>query len=539
MIESIGGRGVSLRMGAYRFAEQWPYLRYLGMGFWWAWIWLCYSSTSLFQLWIEGDFAFYVGFMYLCSTPAIAIACVLAAVFWRKATRLLQESRAVVSFGAVASVGTLLVALSQWLGGIPIFVAGGVLTGAGTSMLCLKTGSTFGTLGRREVLTAGCVSLMMASFLYFMGIGLPCAWRPFFVAALPIASAFLYIMPSDDPVSSEGLVQNRRGGGVGMKAFVCLVVASVMVAATAGFAKGLVAVGGSSESFDQLGSVSTFGIFLGVLAFSFLVNCADVVKVTRAAYATLIFFGVLVVLSSSFDGDLGILAVGKDLLWMLFTCLMAYMVFRFGFSPVRAFGLGQAAHLVASALFWWFGMLASESIRSASAHIVITTALILAIVIVFAFVFTDSDLRFMLSWRPGEPARTSKSAENEAGLPLSCASRSVDRRTMSNDGAGSVLQVAEAPACASSYAPQRELGLHERIMRIDDRFGISAREAEVMELFACGRSANWIAEELVISNNTVRSHLRSIYTKLDVHSRQELLDFLSTVPSHSDSDIVK
>ena len=49
-----------------------------------------------------------------------------------------------------------------------------------------------------------------------------------------------------------------------------------------------------------------------------------------------------------------------------------------------------------------------------------------------------------------------------------------------------------------------------------------------MDLFAQGRSANWIADALFISKNTVRSHLRAIYTKLDVHTRQELLDRLNS-----------
>ena len=58
-------------------------------------------------------------------------------------------------------------------------------------------------------------------------------------------------------------------------------------------------------------------------------------------------------------------------------------------------------------------------------------------------------------------------------------------------------------------------------------YGLSAREVEILLLFAQGRSANWIADSLTISNNTVRSHLRAIYVKLDVHTRQELIDFLA------------
>ena len=33
-------------------------------------------------------------------------------------------------------------------------------------------------------------------------------------------------------------------------------------------------------------------------------------------------------------------------------------------------------------------------------------------------------------------------------------------------------------------------------------------------------------ERLVISENTVRTHAKHIYTKLDIHRRQELLDML-------------
>ena len=61
----------------------------------------------------------------------------------------------------------------------------------------------------------------------------------------------------------------------------------------------------------------------------------------------------------------------------------------------------------------------------------------------------------------------------------------------------------------------------------DPVYGLSTRELEILDLFAQGRSAAWIAENLTISKNTVRTHLRAVYAKLDVHSRQELLDFLS------------
>lgn len=60
--------------------------------------------------------------------------------------------------------------------------------------------------------------------------------------------------------------------------------------------------------------------------------------------------------------------------------------------------------------------------------------------------------------------------------------------------------------------------------RIQERFRLSAREAEVMELLARGNSVARIAEVLVVSENTVRTHSKRIYTKLDIHKRQELVD---------------
>jgi DNA-binding NarL/FixJ family response regulator len=49
--------------------------------------------------------------------------------------------------------------------------------------------------------------------------------------------------------------------------------------------------------------------------------------------------------------------------------------------------------------------------------------------------------------------------------------------------------------------------------------GLSERELEVLELAACGMSNKEIAERLVISYNTVKFHLRTIYATLGVHNR--------------------
>ena len=43
-----------------------------------------------------------------------------------------------------------------------------------------------------------------------------------------------------------------------------------------------------------------------------------------------------------------------------------------------------------------------------------------------------------------------------------------------------------------------------------------------------GNTVARIAEDLVVSENTIRTHPKRIYTKLDIHKKQELLDLIDS-----------
>ncbi|MEC4185037.1 helix-turn-helix transcriptional regulator [Adlercreutzia sp. R21] len=68
----------------------------------------------------------------------------------------------------------------------------------------------------------------------------------------------------------------------------------------------------------------------------------------------------------------------------------------------------------------------------------------------------------------------------------------------------------------------------ERARAVAESFSLTARETEVMALFAKGRSSSFIAEAFCVSNNTIRSHILHLYAKCDVHSRQELITLIDT-----------
>ena len=53
---------------------------------------------------------------------------------------------------------------------------------------------------------------------------------------------------------------------------------------------------------------------------------------------------------------------------------------------------------------------------------------------------------------------------------------------------------------------------------------LSSRETEVLELLSRGKSYSNIAEELFIDKETVRTHIKNIYWKLEVHSKAEAIE---------------
>lgn len=66
--------------------------------------------------------------------------------------------------------------------------------------------------------------------------------------------------------------------------------------------------------------------------------------------------------------------------------------------------------------------------------------------------------------------------------------------------------------------------LEDACSAIAKEYGLSDREGEILPFALRGRTSERISQELHISKSTVDTHLRRIYAKAGVHSRQELID---------------
>lgn len=150
---------------------------------------------------------------------------------------------------------------------------------------------------------------------------------------------------------------------------------------------------------------------------------------------------------------------------------------------LRIYSLGQAAFMAGNSLGTLLGLGIPHVVPVPNDHILIASVVILILTIEAVFVFVAL-YRFSLR------------ANGRGNAP---------------DGAAAAAEATTEEAMLAAFACEYQL---------------SDKEAEVLRLFAKGRSRQRIAEIMYVSMGTVNRYFTRLYQKTDVHARQELLDKL-------------
>lgn len=108
------------------------------------------------------------------------------------------------------------------------------------------------------------------------------------------------------------------------------------------------------------------------------------------------------------------------------------------------------------------------------------------------------------------------------GAPQSRVFAKIRLSNESDDEAEDATQSKEENVAAQN-ASLEEL-FNQQALALQNDYKLTDRETEVAALLLAGRSRPYIRDELLISPNTVNTHVRRIFMKCDVHSQQELLD---------------
>lgn len=99
------------------------------------------------------------------------------------------------------------------------------------------------------------------------------------------------------------------------------------------------------------------------------------------------------------------------------------------------------------------------------------------------------------------------------------------------DERGEVPAGSSGAVAAAAAESEPVLIVEDRVQRscaaLAARAQLTPRETDVLGCLAQGRNTQYMAEHLCISENTVKSHVRNVYQKLGVHSKQDIIDIIN------------
>lgn len=188
-------------------------------------------------------------------------------------------------------------------------------------------------------------------------------------------------------------------------------------------------------------------------------------------------------------------------------CLLTYLARSDYWSSIQVFGYGRSVFALGSLAGLVVGQGYPLAEMDGSESFIVGLVLAFLLVAASMLIFRESDVRKITSagWLAVE-AVAPKSSVSDGLDVVRDAVVADDSRDMFSE---EVIAEMGSGVDADGFAADHNL---------------TAREREVFELMLRGRDAKSIGEALVISDNTAKAHIRSIYAKTGVHTRQEFID---------------
>lgn len=461
-------------------------LRNLGFGFYWGWIYVSFSSLIFFSF-DESD----ILLDRLCSVTSLLFFVGALWVIYRLQSTVSLNSAYYALTAALSVAGTALLAVSSIVSFFPVLMVGLGLMGIASALLIVGWGCYYSTMDLKTGCLLTSASFVVAVLIYFLILDLSKPIASVVCVLLPLASTVLLRLAAESQSVGEADLeektprQDAKRTGLSWKLLLGVVLCSGII----GVMKSIYALIVPYQSMTYEFSFLVSGIVATVLF------VASLVLFRRSENLYLVFFLLTIpVISLSFlllplvgfDSPLvfGFVNIGETCLNILLWCVLLGCAKGFGRLPVAVFSFGWLAIT--------FGRLMGELAGAAliqivslgeTGSLVLSGVSVLIVVVAAPFLFSEGLL---------------SSNEIHSQSALERALQEKEERTQ---------------------AHLEELG---------SRFGLTNREVEVLALLEKGKSVKQIEKELHIANATVQTHKRSIYLKLSVHSKEELLDLIES-----------
>lgn len=426
--------------------------------------------------------------IHISTSLAFALACAIIWVAWRKRGDRMSDVPLIYwGAGAAFTIGTVVSAV----GGSGEFagefaragrICGGVLTGIGSAFAFVMWGELFSTLSQKWVRAFSLMQLIVPIPFLFLVFAPYAACFAVFVSLPVLAFATLWAARKSALKDVRGATSAKRANRIKPNAQVVAGVA--IICAGYGFLQTLLTV-------NNVRPILLAQMVLAAFVLAFLIAYAVFGRTDdpdyRRAMRTVTSILVMGYLLFPLVSNDAVRFVGNTLI------ISGFILFEY----VIIVALSDAASHAEQ----------SPTAIFAAARAIVTGSLVAGMLVSVALWCAVPDFQSSNTARSIIVA-VSVMLMSTAGIWLLSENNLHRFFWGGGSGAGGKEQLGEAVA---------------KIARIHN---LTNRERDVLELWIQGRSVPYIQENLVISNNTVSTHVRHIYQKCGVHSRQELLDLV-------------
>lgn len=448
----------------------------IGFGLFWAWVWLVFQTTFFNPPFLASLSFSLPGWI----VPLSAYACTFLVLgVLLKAKRIVPQGRWYrIAVPASMSVG---VATCGVLSFSPLTVAplnaaavcaGGLLMGVGTACLHVEWGRALGDLGPRVTILHGVAGTVVAATVTVLITLLPEAATWVVAFAMPIAS--MAMLGRDAPASPELLAHGLDAPLHVPRKFLAT---AFVQGLSFGIVQAVLLLGGAEEPVVAL-TAASFALSAAALLVCALFFRMDFNQLIYQVGFLIMSVGylVLAVVGPDALGGLLVHAMGYRFVDIMMWALCALLISQRGLPANWVFAITTCFLLLGQ-----IGGALVGGAMTAAVSITVHTPRDLATIMVFVLL---------------------------ASSLVMC-----DRRNLQT-GWGMVRpgDIEELP---DSFARSCDL--------VCRRNELTAREQEVFALLARGASRSAICDDLTLSKETVKTHVRNIYRKMGIHSQQDLL----------------
>lgn len=533
-----------------------PFIPYAPLGLYVVWFFMLCSGTSwVSETEVNG---YFISILYSAVMLSAGLALVFLAAFKHKLTGRLFDSFGSFASSLVSFAGCALVILvgpkylSSLLGTLPsfvLFLSGSILAGLGVAPGILKCAEVYASLTPRRVMLYVALSYLLAPVLYFILIGLP-DWAPVaggpslsgiaFFCLLPVAASICMCMrdfasgvdivhqeagseasEQADPVSnpmpsvvftsskrtmsSQPAVDSVQQGRTLEHSLYFRFAFAFFICAFAVFVVRASAVMPAEihATFESTRAMMFARILVALAVLLFALGTASGLPKFGKGYSVIVIaisvgvvllpiFPISTIVTSSVICSL--VSVFEMVLWMA----LVYLVIQRRADSAHVFGYAYGAYLLACGMAWALGafaLTAVDGIRTTTFFYVVLASLVLLGALIL---FSERDFGRIFQPR----------SEGETTIVEMIQNEDLFAEASHSDG----------------DSGQRRGYFRPAVDQLSEEFKLSKRETDVFRCLAMGYDANSTAERLGVSWNTVRTHMRNVYNKLDVHSKQELMD---------------